>query len=92
LVRLFCYGNTMVTTLTSKGQVTVPKAIRERLELTAGDRLEFVLHDDGTVQMIPITSSVKKLKDIVPKGCMVATLQEMEEAIAKGASGDIDWD
>jgi len=39
------------TTLTSKGQVTVPREIRERLGLAPGDKLAFTLLSDGTVIM-----------------------------------------
>jgi AbrB family looped-hinge helix DNA binding protein len=39
------------TTLTSKGQVTVPREIRDRLGLTSGDKLSFTLLSDGTVVM-----------------------------------------
>lgn len=39
------------TTLTSKGQVTVPREIRERLGLKAGDKLAFHLLSDGSVVM-----------------------------------------
>lgn len=39
------------TTLTSKGQVTVPREIRERLGLASGDKLTFTLLSDGTVVM-----------------------------------------
>lgn len=37
------------STLTSKGQVTIPKAIRERLGLAKGDILEFAVDDSGQV-------------------------------------------
>lgn len=39
------------TTLTSKGQVTVPREIRDRLGLASGDKLTFTLLSDGTVVM-----------------------------------------
>ena len=39
------------TTLTSKGQVTVPREIRDRLGLASGDKLAFTLLSDGTVVM-----------------------------------------
>lgn len=39
------------STLTSKGQTTVPKAIRESLRLKPGDRITFTPMPDGTVLM-----------------------------------------
>jgi AbrB family looped-hinge helix DNA binding protein len=39
----------VATTLTSKGQVTIPKPIREYLGLDAGDAVEFEFADDGSV-------------------------------------------
>lgn len=36
-------------TISSKGQVTVPQEIRQRLGLTAGDRIDFVIEGDCTV-------------------------------------------
>ena len=36
-------------TLTSKGQITLPKAIRDLLRLSAGDRVDFIVRDDATV-------------------------------------------
>lgn len=38
-------------TLTSKGQTTIPKAIRDSLRLKAGDRMTFTLMPDGVVLM-----------------------------------------
>jgi AbrB family looped-hinge helix DNA binding protein len=39
------------STLTSKGQTTIPKDIRDSLGLKSGDRITFTLMPDGTVQM-----------------------------------------
>ncbi len=41
----------MATTITSKGQVTIPKPFREYLGLTAGDQVEFEFADDGSVRL-----------------------------------------
>ena len=35
-------------TLTTKGQVTIPKEVREHLGVETGDRLSFVVQDDGS--------------------------------------------
>ncbi len=45
-------------TLTSKGQLTVPKEVRERLGLHPGDRVEFRIEKDGTARMVPATRKV----------------------------------
>ena len=77
----------MSTNLTSKGQVTIPKAVRDALHLRSGDRLDFILEADGTVRVLPITGSVKRLKGMLPKPPRPLTVEEMDEAIAKGAAG-----
>lgn len=42
-----------VSTLTSKGQVTIPKEIRTRLGLRPGDRLDFQLDEGGELKVRP---------------------------------------
>jgi looped-hinge helix DNA binding domain, AbrB family len=39
----------MSTTVTSKGQVTIPKPVRDRLNIKPGNAVDFVLADDGSV-------------------------------------------
>jgi AbrB family looped-hinge helix DNA binding protein len=39
----------MATTVTSKGQVTIPRRVRDRLGIVAGSKVEFELADDGQV-------------------------------------------
>lgn len=76
----------MTATLTSKGQLTLPKEIRNRLHLQPGDRLDFMLEEDGTVRMVPVTASLRELKGILPKSKRTLSLEEMDAAIAKAAS------
>jgi AbrB family looped-hinge helix DNA binding protein len=49
------------TTMTTKGQVTVPREIRDRLGLKSGDRMAFTLLSDGTVIMRPKTRRLAEL-------------------------------
>ncbi len=79
----------MSGSMTSKGQVTVPKSIRERLQLKAGDRVQFFLDEDGTVRMTPVTRSIKDLKGALPSPCEARTLEEMEDDIRRGALGQL---
>ncbi len=46
------------STVTSKGQITIPKAVRERLHLEAGDKIDFRVDPDGTIRMHPIAKRV----------------------------------
>jgi antitoxin PrlF len=48
-------------TLTSKGQTTIPKDIRDSLSMKAGDRMTFTLMPDGTVVMRVKSKSIAEL-------------------------------
>lgn len=69
--------------LTSKGQVTIPKAIRELLNVKTGDRLEFVVEGDQVV-LKPGTLDFRSLRGLLHKaGRKPVTLDEMDAAVAK---------
>ncbi len=50
-----------ISTLTSKGQVTIPKDLRDRLRLRSGDRLDFRAEEDGSIRIFPITRKVSEV-------------------------------
>ena len=77
----------MEATITSKGQVTIPKAVRDALQLRTGDRLDFVVEPNGTARVLPITGSVQRLKGMLPPPQRPLSLDEMAAAIANGAAG-----
>jgi AbrB family looped-hinge helix DNA binding protein len=54
-------------TLTSKGQTTIPKEIRDGLGLRPGDRMIFTLMPDGTVVLRAKTKSVMDLAGLLRK-------------------------
>jgi antitoxin PrlF len=49
------------STVTSKGQITIPKAVRETLQLEAGDKVSFDVMGDGTVMMIARNEPMESL-------------------------------
>lgn len=69
-------------TMTSKGQITLPKAIRTRLGLEAGTRVEFVETDSGFL-VKPATRDIRSLKGILPKPKKPVSVEEMNESISK---------
>ena len=81
--------------MTSKGQITVPKAVRVRLNLRPGDRVLFTVEDDGTARLRAINKDISSLIGVLPPPKRKATLEEIEQAIALGAVADAlghDWD
>ena len=76
----------MRATLTSKGQVTIPKPIRDRLHLEPGDKIDFILDEAGDVRVTPVTVPVARLKGMVPKPGSPLSLEKMNEAVARGAT------
>jgi AbrB family looped-hinge helix DNA binding protein len=76
----------MQSTITSKGQVTVPKAVRDKLNLQAGDKLEFIIEDGDGVRVVPVTAPLAKLKGMVPAPAKAVTLDEMDAAVRREAS------
>ena len=48
-------------TLTSKGQITIPKPVRDSPHLRSGDRVEFVVHGSSEAVLRPITKGVDEV-------------------------------
>ena len=74
----------MEAKLSSKGQATIPKAVRERLKIKPGDRFKFFFHPDGVIILPKISTA--RLKGIIPKPAQAVSLGEMDRAIAEGAT------
>jgi len=69
--------------ITTKGQATIPKAIREHLGLKPGDRVKFFVHPDGSVVLLPKLPAAA-LRGIVKSRRRPVTIEEMSEAAAAG--------
>jgi antitoxin PrlF len=74
--------------ITAKGQTTIPKAIRERLGVEPGDRIDFVVQADGTVKVEPAIQGVTPLKGLLAvKGRRPVSVEAMHGVIRKRAAG-----
>jgi AbrB family looped-hinge helix DNA binding protein len=74
----------MEPAITTKGQATIPKAVREPLGLKPGDRVKFFIHRDGSVVLLP-KLPVTALRGMLRPGRRV-TIEQMNEAIAVQAA------
>lgn len=69
-------------TMTSKGQITLPKSIRDRLGLQTGDRMEFVETQAGFL-VLPVKRELVEIKGILPKPRKPVSIEDMNRAIAR---------
>ncbi|MEN9871247.1 MAG: hypothetical protein RLZZ171_2239 [Cyanobacteriota bacterium] len=73
--------------LTGKGQVTIPKTIRDYLRIDTGSKIDFVIDENGEVKIISLNIALESLSGILHRpGMKAVSLADMEEAIAQGAS------
>jgi len=74
-------------TLTSKGQITIPLAVRQKLGLDAGDRVEFVEIGPGEFALKAATEDVRSLKGMIAKARKPVTIAAMNAAIRRRGAG-----
>ncbi|MGH9614676.1 MAG: AbrB/MazE/SpoVT family DNA-binding domain-containing protein [Bryobacteraceae bacterium] len=75
-------------TLTSKGQITIPKSVRDLLRLHAGHRVEFQVNASGQVLLKACNKDIRDLKGIArPARNLRVSLRDMDKAIAEAAAG-----
>lgn len=72
------------STVTSKGQTTLPKAVRELLAVKAGDRVRYVIVDEG-VLILPLRPTSRLFRSLKYDGPVVS-VADMNRAIAEGAA------
>jgi len=70
-------------TITSKGQITIPKDIRDSMGLKSGDKIKFIPSEKGQTAFAPITESIRDLKGIVSKPKKPVSIEDMNKTIRK---------
>jgi AbrB family looped-hinge helix DNA binding protein len=78
--------------VTSKGQITIPIEVRVKLGIKPGDRVRFVENENGEIILKPKTGSIMDLRGIVKWTSKPVIIEEMNETIAKGWSGQLTLD
>lgn len=74
----------MLATVTDKGQVTVPRNIREQLGIVPGSKLDFELMPDGSVRLCVLAHGSDNLFGLLQQpGTPRLTVEEMDEGIAQ---------
>jgi antitoxin PrlF len=73
-------------TITSKGQITLPKDVRDALGVDTGDRVAFRIADDGTVTVEAETVDLRALRGSIKPAARGVSLKEMHDAIRRGGT------
>jgi AbrB family looped-hinge helix DNA binding protein len=76
----------MITTITSKGQITLPAAVRKELKIKTGDKLDIEVTENGEILGKPVSNDLSSLANVLPPAKRKLSLEEMDAAIRKGAT------
>ena len=70
--------------LTSKGQITLPKSVRDKLGVGSGDKVEFIESEDepGIFRLVAATHDVRELKGMIPRPAQAVSIEATNKAIA----------
>ena len=70
------------STITSKGQTTIPKAVREHLGLKPGNRIDYLIEEDGRVVIRPSTYDIRDLEGLLSRaGGAHLSVEEMNRVV-----------
>ncbi|MGI8619006.1 MAG: AbrB/MazE/SpoVT family DNA-binding domain-containing protein [Gemmatimonadaceae bacterium] len=73
--------------LTSKGQITVPKPVREALGIHPGDRVNFRVREDGTITVEAETVDLRSLRGVLRPRVRGVSIEDMNDAIRLAGAG-----
>ena len=72
----------MITaSITSKGQVTIPKSIRDSLKVSTGDKINFIVSEDGEVIIKPLAKKAAEVFGLLAATKKAVSLEEMDSKI-----------
>jgi antitoxin PrlF len=75
------------STMTTKGQVTIPKVVRDALGVRSGDRVAFYVHANGSVTVQAETVDLLSLCGSITPGRRGVTIEDMQDAIRRKGAG-----
>ncbi len=73
-------------TMTSKGQITVPADVREKLRLVPGSKVDFVLNAAGETVLKPRTGDIRRLRGIFKYDGPPVSIEDMNRAVGEAVA------
>ena len=76
--------------VTAKGQITIPKHVREKLNLRPGDKVRFEMDDDGGARMKAINRSIDEIAGMLkPYTTVRLTTEQIKDSARDAAAEDV---
>jgi AbrB family looped-hinge helix DNA binding protein len=78
-----------VSTITARGQVTIPREIRDQLGVSDSGKVAFILDESGKVELRPVRYTLSALRGIIPalpQADADGIDTQISDALAEGAS------
>jgi antitoxin PrlF len=72
-----------ISTITSKGQTTIPKNIRRKLNLVTGDNIEYYVNKDNSITLYHSDLDITCLYGVLTKTDKKVSIEDMNQAILK---------
>lgn len=72
-----------ISTVTSKGQTTIPRDIRKKLNLITGDNIEYYVNNDSSITLIHSDLDIANLYGIMRKPNKTVSVEDMNKIISK---------
>ena len=63
--------------VTSNGQITIPKSVRDGLGVEKGDRVEFIEFERGVYTVVAVSRDIRDLKGMIPKPAKPVSIEDM---------------
>ena len=77
----------MLATVSVKGQVTLPKTIRDELKIEQGTQLDFQLNADGTLSVRALKRSALSIVGLLKRaGQTAVSVEQMNQAVIESAA------
>ena len=76
------------STVSKKGQLVIPRDIRQALGVQRGDKVAWVMDDDGSIRVTLAKGDLMALKGRIKSGGRTVSIEEMDAAIKAGAAGE----
>lgn len=77
-----------LSTVTSKGQITLPKEVREHLHIGEGDRVDIQIEKDGSVRLVPVSGSVRDLYGCLRRADVPPPSLDLKEVLIESLAAD----